>query len=51
MPTNAKISIKELATILNVCTKTASKEYKVIIDCVSRPRNYVTQGDLQKYGL
>jgi preprotein translocase subunit Sss1 len=48
---STKVSIKELANLLGVCRKTASKEYQTIIDSLQITRKYLTQKDLEKYGI
>lgn len=47
-----RVTREQLAGILGVCTKTASKEYQTILDSLEIVnRNYLTYGDLAKYGI
>ncbi len=45
--TSRKISIKELADILEVSYNTAKKDYRIFIDMLELKRNFLTLGDLK----
>lgn len=46
MSLTRKISIKELSNILEVHYNTASKDYKVLVDCLNCGRKFLIYQDL-----
>lgn len=49
--TNARITRQQLADRIGVHRHTAAKEYTHIIYVLQLDRNYLTEADLQKYGV